>query len=366
MALNTGQQYSPQELAQYTGGIGETWDQKEFFNNGKKYVVRDNGNGTRRVEERTPSPNDVRSGNVYGGNTKQILVNEISNQMIELEDKLAKIPNVTFSQQELDAFMQKAIAEITPYYEKKKLEIEKGIKEGKVRTAEDTLALISRVKMDVKNSFAKYDIDEVETEEEFVQKLAEITSSSTEAIETKTYEWTQRLDDAKLGLEKSGISSSGIGMKKIADLKARKEMEQAAIERRTEQAKAEQETVKKFSLDRVAIARKAITDDRLRRIGDPVATGQLESGAKGEIGLGADEEIGSEADIAYRRQQRDTKMYDPTALDALDENKRTAQETTFTDIKQSEEDARQSEYESQRKAIQSQISKKQMELNSYR
>lgn len=364
MALNTGQQYSPGDLAQYTGG--DTWDQKEFFYNGKKYAVRDNGNGTRRVEERTPTPNDIRSGNASGGNTKQILVNEISQQLIELEDKLAQIPNVSFTQQEKDAFMQKAITDITPWYEKTKADIEKGIKEGKIRTAEDTLALVARVKMDVKNSFQKYDIEEAQTEEEFTQKLAEITSDSEEAVETKKYEWTQRLNDAKLGLEKSGIYSSGIGQKKLADLQARQEAEKAALERRTEVAKQQQETVKKFSLDRVAIARQAITDDRKRRIGDPVTTAQLETGAKAELGLGADQEIGSEADLAYQREQRNTKVYDPTALDALEEDKYSRQASKFQTIQTEEKDARESEYESQRKVLLAQQAKKQLELNSYR
>src|SRR3990167_9336462 len=59
-------------------------------------------------------------------NAKETLVDQITSQLIELEDKLAKIPNVTFTTEELDSFMNKALDEITPYYNTKKAEIDKG------------------------------------------------------------------------------------------------------------------------------------------------------------------------------------------------------------------------------------------------
>lgn len=262
MALDTNKQYSPNDLAKYVGSANDAWNGKEFFVDGEKYKIIDNGNGSRRVQKLNPTAGDIKSGQAFGGNTKQILVNEISKQLIELEDRLGQIPNVTFTTEELDAFMNKAIAEITPYYDKKKEEIEKGIKEGKIQTAEDTLALIERVKMDVQNNFAKYDIDQAQTEEEFINRLADITASSNEATDTKRFEWKQRLQDARIGQVQKNIFTSGVGQKQITDLETRKQQELKAIERQTGQALTETNTTKKFSLDRIALARQAITDER--------------------------------------------------------------------------------------------------------
>ena len=365
MALDTNKQYSPNDLAKYVGSANDAWNGKEFFVDGEKYKIIDNGNGSRRVQKLNPTAGDIKSGQAFGGNTKQILVNEISKQLIELEDRLGQIPNVTFTTEELDAFMNKAIAEITPYYDKKKEEIEKGIKEGKIQTAEDTLALIERVKMDVQNNFAKYDIDQAQTEEEFINRLADITASSNEATDTKRFEWKQRLQDARIGQVQKNIFTSGVGQKQITDLETRKQQELKAIERQTGQALTETNTTKKFSLDRIALARQAITDERKRRIGEPTQTDALEAQARADIGLTADQQIGSEADIAYNRAQRNTKVYDPTALSSLEEERRAALEKTNLDIKQNEEDIRNSEYEAQRKKILAEQSRKQLELNSY-
>lgn len=364
--LDINKKWSPNDLAKYVGSASEAWDQKEFFYNGEKYKIHNDGKGRRKLTVETPTVNDIKSGNAYGASTKQVLVNEISKQMIELEDKLAKIPNVTFTTEELDSFMNKALNEITPYYEKKKAEIEAGIKEGRVQTAQDTLNLISQVETDVKNTLSKYDIEQAQTEEEFVNKLADITSSSSEAMQSKKFEWQQRLDAAKSGLSQKGILTSGIGQKQVTDLKTRQEQEMSDIQRRTEQATTEAQTTKKFSLDRITLARQAITDDRNRRIGAPQETAQLEAKARAEAGLAPDQPIASQAQVAYDRGIANKKTYDPTALTSLEEERRAALEQTKLKVQQNEEDIRNSEYESQRKAIQAQIARKQSELSSYR
>lgn len=362
--LNTSKSYSPGELAGYAGGMGETWDQKEFFFGGEKYKIRDNGNGTRRLEQMQPTKNDIQSGKAVG-DLRPFLVEEVSNQLIELEDKLNKIPGVSLTQQEQDAFLQKAIDQITPYYDAKMAEIQKGIKEGFIRTAEDTLNLIAQVKNEVKTSFQKYDIDEAQTDQEFVEKMADITSAEGEAVDAKKFEWAQRLEDARATLGKKGILSSGIGQKQISDLKMRMEDEKAAIARRAEQAKTEATTVKKFSLDRVALARQQITDERKRRIGDPDQTAAMEAKARADAGLSTDQNL-SEADILNRRQERNTKVYDPTALTALGEERSQAQESRFISLKQEETDKRLAQEKSQREAINSQIAAKQRELQNVR
>lgn len=363
--LDTNKRYNPNELAGFVGGAGETWNGKEFFVGGEKYVIRDNGDGTRRVEQGQATRSDIQSGRAMG-DIKPFLVEEISNQLIELENKYNSIPGISLTAEEQDAFLQKALDQITPYYEQKKTEIEKGIKEGKIRTAEDTLALIERVKMDVKNNFARYDIDQAESEEDFINKMADITASSSEATDAKRFEWKQRLDNAKTTLNQKGILSSGIGQKQVSDLDTRRQEELAAIQRRERQAKTETETAKKFSLDRITLARQAITDERNRRIGEPTSTDQLANEARGELGLAPDQQLGSEADIAYRRAERNTKVYDPTALSSLEEERRTALESRNLSLQQQELDIRQQEEKRQREAINAQMAAKQRELQNVR
>ena len=363
--LDTNKRYNPNELAGFVGGAGETWSGKEFFVGGEKYRIQDNGDGTRSIQPLAATKSDIQSGRAVG-NIKPFLVDEISNQLIELENKYAAIPGVSLTQEEMDAFLNKALDQITPYYEAKKTEIEKGIKEGKIRTAEDTLSLIERVKTDVKNNFARYDIDQAQSEEEFINKMADITASSSEATDAKRFEWKQRLDDAKMGLNKQGILSSGIGQKEIANLDARRQEELAAIQRRTQQSQTESETAKKFSLDRIRLARQAITDERNRRIGEPTSTDQLAEKARGELGLTSDQPIGSEADIAYQRAQRNTKVYDPTALSDLEEERRTALESRNLSLKQEEIDRRTAEEKAQRDAINAQMAAKQRDLQNVR
>ena len=362
--LNTSRSYSPGELAGYAGGQGETWDQKEFFFGGEKYKIRDNGNGTRRLEQMQPTKNDIQSGKAVG-DLKPFLIDEISNQLIELEDKLNKIPGVSLTQEEQDSFLKKALDQITPYFEQKKSEIEKGIREGFIRTAEDTLALIQQVKNEVKNSFQKYDIDQAQTEDEFVAKMADITSAEGEAVESKVYEWQQRMQEAKMNLGKKGILSSGIGMKQLSELEKRQQAEKEAIARRAEQAKTEATTVKKFSLDRVALARQQITDERKRRIGEPTQTAEMEAKAREAAGLAPDQNL-SETDILNNRQARNTKVYDPTALNSLEEERRTALESRKLSLQTEEIDRRTAQEKAQRDAINAQMAAKQRELQNVR
>lgn len=362
--LNTSKEYSPGELGQYVGGAGEAWNGKEFFVGGEKYRIEDAGNGNRRVRQMNPTRQDIESGRAMGDLTP-FLVNEISNQIIELENKLASIPGVSLSPEEMDAFLEKAITQVEPYYNQKKSEIEQGIKEGKIRTAEDTLILIRQVTDDVRTNLAKYDIDQAESEEDFINRMAEITSIQGENLETKQFEWRNRLDTAKQDLVKSQTYSSGIGIKQVNELEARKQQEIDAVNRAAETAKTETETAKKFSLERITLARQAVTDERKRRIGDESQTAALEAQSRAELGLSADDPLASESDIYNSRAQRNTTVQSPEALTDLEEERRRAVESRKLSLQEEELDIRKTEEEKQRQAIQSQIAAKQRQMQSY-
>lgn len=361
--LNTSKEYSPGELGQYVGGAQEAWNGKEFFVGGEKYRIQDVGNGNRRVVQMNPTKQDIESGKAVGDLTP-FLVDEISNQIIELENKLASIPGVSLTQEEMDAFLEKAIDQVEPYYNQKKSEIEKGIKEGTIRNAEDTLMLLRTVKSDVAQNLAKYDIDQAQNEEEFVNRMAEITAIKGENLDSKKFEWLNRLDTAKKDLVQNGIYDSGIGMKEISNLEARKRQELDSVNRAADTAKTETETANKFSLERIALARQAVTDERKRRIGDESQSAALEAKAKTDLGLTGDQQIGSEADIAYARAQRNTPVYSPQDLTTLEEEKRKAIESRKLSLQQEELDIRKTEEERQRQAIQAQIASKQRQMQN--
>jgi hypothetical protein len=145
--------------------------------------------------------------------TKVWLVDKTANEIIKLEDKLANIPGVSLSQKELDAFLSKAIDQVTPYYNKKRTEIETGIKEGKIRAAEDILTDIRRIQEEIGTTLKKFDIDQAQTEEEFVNTLADITASKDEDIATKRYVWGERIKESKQKQVQTGMLTSGIEKK---------------------------------------------------------------------------------------------------------------------------------------------------------
>ncbi len=116
------------------------------------------------------------------------LENELTDILIELDEKLSAIP-LHITDEEREAFLQSAIEQITPYYDKKKLEIEAGIKEGKIRTAEDVLTEIRAVREESTVLLEKWDIEKAETEEDFINTISDITATKDEDIAAKREDW---------------------------------------------------------------------------------------------------------------------------------------------------------------------------------
>ncbi|KXB08712.1 hypothetical protein AKJ59_00590 [candidate division MSBL1 archaeon SCGC-AAA385M02] len=194
------------------------------------------------------------------------LEEEIANIVIELDEKLSEIP-IVLTDEEKEQFLQDAIDQITPYYDEKKEEIEAGIKEGEIRTAEDILSEIRKVRQDTEQQLKKYKVWEAETEEEFVNTMADITATEEEDLEMKRADWRDRVRETRRGQIETGVLTSGIGRKRIGEMQERKRMETGAIQRRAGQARTEAETAKKYDVKKITLAREAAKSEAERLIG---------------------------------------------------------------------------------------------------
>ena len=293
------------------------------------------------------------------------LIDEISDAIIELENQLNDIPGVSLSQEEMDSFLEKAIEQVTPYYDTKKAEIEAGIKEGKTQAAEDILTDIRNIKAEVGEALQSLDISKAETEEEFVNTLADITSSRDEDIASKRFEWGERIKDAKQGQVETGVLTSGIGRKDIGNLESRQQAEQQAVERSAGAEETSLETGQKFDLERIALARQTVQRQREQQLGTASQEAETTSGALGTLGLSDMGQLPSETELARQRAERNTSVYRPEALTDLGEEKSRAVESRKLSLQGEELSARQQREQAERNKIQSQISKKKTQLSTY-
>ncbi len=296
-----------------------------------------------------------------GGSVSRIaseqLENEIASAISELEAELQKYP-LEITEEEMNNFLQKAVEQITPYYDKKKSEIEAGIQEGKIRSAEDVLMEIRTVKDDLTTELKSLDIRQAKTEEEFVNTIADITSSRDEDFETKRFEWKQRVDQAKMGQIQSGTLTSGVGRKYVQELLGREEEEKAGIERRAAQQQAEAETARKYDLQAVSLAREAAEKERARRLGTAEEEATTTSAALGTLGLSDLAQLPSEAEIARRRGEYTGRIYTKEALTDIGEEEKRATESRRMELAEEERAIRQQEAKRARERKVSELAQK--------
>lgn len=284
--------------------------------------------------------------------TDEQLSNEIISYINELEEYMQQFP-LDFTQAEMDNFLQRAIEEVTPYYEKKKAEIEAGIREGRLRGAEDVLMEIRAVKDDLATELKELDIRQAQTEEEFVNTLADITASKDEDLETKKYEWQQRVDAVKTGQVQSGTLTSGVGKKYVQELLGREQAEKAAVERKAEQEALEAETAKKYDLQAISLAREAAEKERVRRLGTAEQEEATTGAALSTLGLTGLEQLPSETEIARRRGEYTGRLYSSEDLSDWEEERKRMIEAQRQEF---ETQGREELYQTAEKARQKKIS----------
>lgn len=297
-----------------------------------------------------------------GGSVTAEMEQLIADQISELESKLTTVPGLT--QEEMDSFLQKAIDQVTPYYEQKKSEIEAGIAEGKLQSAEDLLMEIRRVEQDTANLLQKYDIEQAQTEEEFVNTLAEITSSKEEDIAQKQLDWRDRITEAKLGLTQSGTLTSGIGQKKVGQLQERQNLDIDTRENRAEREQTRAETGQKYDLQKIALARQQAEQERIRKIGDTSQTQQTIGALEQSSGLNYGN-LASEAELARQRAERNIPVYSPTALTDIEEERKRAVESRKLTLQDEAKAIKDQQAQAERQKIQNEIARKQRELNYF-
>lgn len=306
--------------------------------------------------------NELRSHPIYN------LVNTITKEIVELDRQLDQLGPLGLTDAEKQSFLDKAIEQVQPYYDRKSAEIESQITEGVVRTAEDTLALIREVTQETQSQLAQFDLTTAKTEEEFLNRLGAITAGADEDTSFKTEEWRQRLENVKFNQIQSGIFSSGIGAKKRAEQERLKQMELASIERQEGEAVTQAETSKKYTLENIQLAREAAQAKRERLIGAPSETQATADKALGTLGYSDLSQLPSEADINANRNERGiSPLYagGATALNDLEAERLKAVESRKQELQSDELAIREQSYQKEREKILADRAKKASALNRY-
>lgn len=278
----------------------------------------------------------------------QDAVEQLENKIADAANELLRYMNdyqLALTPEEEDKFLEKAIEQVKPYYEKKRKEIEQGIEEGRIRNANQLLMELRDVEQDIQGQLKKYDIREAETEEDFANTMADITATKEENLEAKRMDWRDRIRSAKESQVASGTLTSGVGRSRIGELLERQEFEEGTIKRRAAQAETEAETARKYDLQEIALAREQAEKERVRKLGTP---SELEE-TRGELvetaGYDSYGDVPSDIEILRRRAERDITPYRKEELTDLEERQREAEESRRRELREEEMVLRQKEYQ---------------------
>jgi len=294
------------------------------------------------------------------------LVETLKKEIIGLDRQLDNLGPLSLTDEEKQAFLDKAIESIAPYYDKKTAEVEQRLEEGEFQTAYETLDMIRDVEREVGDLLSEYDLSQAETEEDFANKLGALTAQTDDAVETKQRYWRQKVETEKRNQIKRGIFSSGIGKKERERLTGEKEFETGNILERSEEQQAQLETGKRFNLDNIRLAREAAQQRRIDLIGTPDERAQEQQDSLSTLGYESIGQLPSDAEWNYRSDNTGyTPLYDRSKLTDLEEQRRTATLSRAGEYEEGELGRRDYEYEQSRKQILAERAKKAKSLNSY-
>ena len=302
------------------------------------------------------------------GGVSAPIIEAISKEMVALDRQIDELtPYLSLTDQEKQAFLNKAIEQITPYYDRKTKELEASLKEGKVRTAEDILGNIKQIDEETKTELAKYDLSQAQTEEDFLNRLADITTSKDEDIAVKREDYRQRIETLKANQIQSGTLTSGIGAKKRADQERLKTMEESMIARKAETDTTAITAAKTQTIDQYALARKAAEEQRIRKIGTPSEVASTQAQAMQTVGIQDINQLGSPEEIARRRAERGiTPSLDQTQLPELQGERQKAGVATAQELQADELARREQTYGLQRDKITAERARKAAQIGALR
>ena len=302
-----------------------------------------------------PSQDDIRKG----------LVKDISNAIISLENKLKDIPGVSFSQQELDNFLSKAVEQVTPYYNEQRKILEAGVREGTIQSMENLAISMRDSKTSLDSRLASLDITQAQTEEEVANKLADITASRDENLALKRDDWKNRIDVAKNAQVRSDILTSGVGQKQIGNLATTQQLEENTLQARAQRDILSEETKKKYDLQTITLARQTAEQERTNKLGSPAQQADTEKKIRETLGLPDTSPIADTSTLIANRNVRNISTARPEQLTALEEQKKIATESRRLSLQAGEADIKTNQYNSNRNAILSQIAAENRKLSLY-
>lgn len=302
------------------------------------------------------------------GGVSAPIIEAISKEMVALDRQIDELtPYLSLTDEEKTAFLNKAIEQITPYYDRKTAELEASLKEGKVRTAEDILTNIRTIEEETKVELERYDLSTAQTEEDFLNKLADITTTKDEDIAVKREDYRQRIETLKANQVQQGTLTSGIGAKKRAEQERLKAMEEAIIARKAETDTTAIETSKTQTIEQYQLARKAAEEQRIRKIGTPSEVASTTASALQTTGLTDINQLQSPEELARQRAERGINpSYDQTQIPELQAEKQKAGVATSQELQADELARREQTYGLQRDKIMAERAKKASSLASLR
>lgn len=305
------------------------------------------------------------------GNPQQMLqqgVNDIIGQMkqtmIDLDRQWSALPDTVLTQEEKDAILNKAITEITPWYEKQKQQLEKGIQEGKIQSAEDYYLALNQSKLDLETQLKGYDISEAQTNEELADTLAQITSESETDLELKRIEWNNRLQQVDQQIAGSGFAGTSPALvAKERDMREAADLERQKIEQRAANQTTNTQREAKYDLERIRLARESAQRERELKFGDAGKEAQMLEESSATLGLQPGQAL-SAAEIQKRRLDRGTTaIYNPEeAQSKLEENRKLKEEETRLSLERDELALKQQRRTQQENAL---MAKKRETYNQY-
>ncbi len=302
------------------------------------------------------------------GGASYPIIESISKEMVALDRQIDELtPYLSLTDEEKQAFLDRALQEITPYYDRKKSELEASLEEGKVRTAEDILLDMRTVEEETHAQLQRFDLSQAETEEDFLEKLADLTSTTQETLDMKRQDYKQRLEVMKANQVQQGILTSGVGRKAREEQERQRVMEEASIQRQATDQQTGMETAKAYTLEQIQLARQSAEAERARKIGGTTEADYTRSQAMGTLGITDYSQLGSAEEVARKRTERGiSPTYDSTSLMDLEAEKEKARQATAQELQADELARRDQSYGATIRKIQADRAAKAAKLSALR
>jgi hypothetical protein len=242
--------------------------------------------------------------NSIGGNSAPIR-QEIEKQILALDRQLDELPSQLLDEEERETLLNKAISQVQVWYDDKSADMESGLREGKIQSAEDQIVFLRETEQEISEQLAEYDLAESENEEEFINRISALTARTEDEVASKTVQWRDRIENLKFEqVQKNTLTSGGAGIER-RKLEEKGTAEVDALKERSAEEATSLETSKKYNLEQIKLARESSQKRRIQSIGTPEETEAQKAAARDTLDLKAGESLGSRAEIEAGRTGRD-------------------------------------------------------------